>query len=264
LSWREGVGAFLKMAAKELTVQVRYPINMITWILYLFVFAALFISAGMMFGGGSEMVLLPLCGLIFMTFIESSLWDIGQSLNWERYGGTLESLYLTPVNRFSSIVARSVLSLVWGTGITGVCVGIIYHLHPVPAPRLALALGILGLTVVMLFGLGCIMAGICLLLKDTANLLLQLIWFVCMIFSALFFSFSALPDPMLWVSRAIPLSYGVDAFRSVLLGAAPELLPLPWEIAIVAGCSVGMPIFGFWIYSVTERIVKIRGGLRTY
>ena len=266
MNFKKGVGAFFSIAVKELKVQARYPINMVAWFLYLLIFGAMLVTAGMMFSGTSDlkMMQIPLCGLIFLTFLESSLWDVGQSLNWERYGGTLESLYLTPVNRFISIIARSVLSLTIGVGITTICLSIICYLHPVPAHRLAIALGILALNVMMFSGLGCVMAGICLLLKDTANLVVNIIWFACMIFCALFFSFSALPAPILWVSRAIPLSYGVDAFRSVLLDSAPELLPLPLEILIVAGSSIGMPILGFLIYRATERVVKIRGGLRTY
>ena len=88
-----------------------------------------------------------------------------------------------------------------------------------------------------------------------------------MIFCAPFFPFSALPEPLLWIARAIPLAYGVDAFRSTLMGAPagfPELAPIEVELAIVTLFGVLMPYVGYRLYRRAEDRARRVGSLAEY
>jgi hypothetical protein len=72
---------------------------------------------------------------------------------------------------------------------------------------------------------------------------------------------------MLWISKALPMAYGVDLFRSTLMGypaGFPELAPLNLEIAIVALYGLLMPLIGFWLFRREERHAREHGSLGEY
>jgi len=69
------------------------------------------------------------------------------------------------------------------------------------------------------------------------------------------------------VSRAIPLSYGVDAFRSTLMGypaGFPELAPIEVEWVIVIAFGLLMPVLGLWLYRREEDRARRTGSLSEY
>jgi ABC-type multidrug transport system permease subunit len=91
--------------------------------------------------------------------------------------------------------------------------------------------------------------------------------FVFMGLCAMLFPFSVLPHQVLLVSRAIPLSYCVDAFRSTLMGypeGFPELLPIETEVVIVTVFGLVMPVLGYGLYKIAEKHARVRGTLGEY
>ena len=84
---------------------------------------------------------------------------------------------------------------------------------------------------------------------------------------ASFFPFSALPDWLLPVSKAIPLSYGADIFRSTMMDyppGFPELAPIQTEIWITTVFGLVMPFLGYWLYRQAEKKAREKGTLSTY
>jgi len=246
---------------KEIRVSLRYPVNFMCGLVMILVFAALFGSVSELFFSGTQMLGLALSGLIVMEAMSDSLWGVGFSLSAERYQGTLESFYLTPANRFVSIIGRFGITFFWTPVAVVICLlflrsyGISYN----PA-----ALLILLPLFSMLVGLGCALAGLCLLYRQTGQLLINVIQFSLMILCALFFPFSSLPQPLLWLSRIVPFSYGVDAFRATLLGTGTELMDLRAELAILLVLAVVVPVAGYYTYRVAESRILREGGLRIY
>ncbi len=92
--------------------------------------------------------------------------------------------------------------------------------------------------------------------------------FFFMIFSAMFFPFAVLPDFIVtYVSRWLPVSYAVDAFRSLLIGLPagfPELLPLNTELLIITLFGIISPIGGYFVYKWIERRARMAGTLGEY
>jgi ABC-2 type transport system permease protein len=125
-----------------------------------------------------------------------------------------------------------------------------------------LALIILLFTVSGLIGLGFTIAGLALRFGETIELVANLLEFGLMGLCAFFFPFSILPAPLLTLARIIPLSYAVDAFRTVALGRSqPELLPLGAELTIVIFTGLVGPPLGYLIYHLNERTVRRQGAL---
>ena len=84
----------------------------------------------------------------------------------------------------------------------------------------------------------------------------------------MFFPFSALrnvsPAIVDYVSKALPVSYCVDLFRSTLLGTSPELAPWDAEWLIVLAFGLVSPLVGYLVYERIERKARMEGSLGEY
>jgi ABC-2 type transport system permease protein len=269
----QAVLTFLDMSKKTVVEFSRYPIAFISVFLQIFLIVLMFLFAAFTFtppgtelAEGQRMAGVLVYGLVIQMFLSFTLWQIGFSVREEQVRGTLEALYLSPANKFQSLVSRVFAVLLWTSAVTILAIATVAAItRGLPAHNIPLALLVLLLTISGLLGLGFIFAGITILLKETAQLLVSFLQFFFLIFCAMFFPFNALPVPLVaHVSRWIPLSYCVDAFRSLLLGATPELAPLGVELLIVLGFAVASPIAGFFAYRAAERDSRRRGVLGEY
>ena len=271
---------FATMARKTLLEYSRYPVAFAALFAQIFLIILLFVLTTVAFAGPpgdpktqekiSTFAGAMAYGFVVNIILSFTLWEIGFSIREEQVRGTIESLYLSPANKFSNLVSRifAVLSIT-----LLMCIGGLALVSAVagglPVNHVGLGLLSLLLTTSGFLGLGFIFAGITIKLKETAQLLVNGLQFFFMIFSAMFFPFSALrsvsPAIVTYVSGALPVSYCVDLFRSSLLGSAePELATwwVEWVIVILFG--VLSPVVGYWIYHRIERRARTEGSLGEY
>jgi ABC-type polysaccharide/polyol phosphate export permease len=117
------------------------------------------------------------------------------------------------------------------------------------------------------FGIGFAFAALTLRIREAAQTMANLLQFAFLILCANFFPFSALPPVIQVFSRLIPLSYGVDAFRSTMMGfppGFPELAPIGVEIVIVTLFGVIMPFLGYYLYKKAEDQARRSGSLSAF
>ncbi len=266
--------AFWAMVRARFLIMSRYPVEFAASFVMIFMATAMFTIAALMFlpgglanrGQGESGVIVY--GFLLFMFLSDALWTIGASVRQEQSQGTLESLYLTPASKFASLVARIAIILVW-TGLLSIMAILLMRwlIGYLPFYNLARGLYILVLSLAGTFGIGFAFAAFALLAKESAQMAANVLQFVFLIVCGMFFPFSALPAPILWVSRAIPLSYAVDAFRSTLMGypsGFPELAPIQVELVIVTLFGVLMPVVGYWLYKRAERRVRVTGSLAQF
>jgi len=266
------------MSKKKIVEFSRYPIAFLAMFVQIFLIIAMFLFASLAFtpagtpaGQQRELGAVVVYGFIIGLFLSFTLWEIGFSIREEQTRGTLESLYLSPASKVSSLVARVFAILLWSGGLSFVAIlfvgGVVGGL---PAQNAGLALVVLVFSISGFLGIGFVFAGVTIKLKETAQLLVNGLQFFFMIFSAQFFPFAALrqvhPAIVDGVSRWLPVSYCVDAFRSLLIGAAePELgLGWGWEILIVVAFGVLSPVVGYWTYKRIEKSARRQGTLGEY
>ncbi|MFQ5837646.1 MAG: ABC transporter permease [Thermoplasmata archaeon] len=264
------------MSKKTLVEFSRYPVafvalfTQILLIILMFMFAALAFTSGETgIAQGRQIAAVMVYGLIVNLFLSFTLWEVGFSIREEQFRGTLESLYLSPASRFGSLVSRIFAILLWTAAVSAFAVFIVaLMVRGLPAENVLLAFAVLGLTISGFLGLGFLFAAVTIRLKESAQFLVTFLQFFFIIFSAMFFPFRALPSVMVdYVSRWLPVSYSVDAFRSLLMGLPsgfPELLPLDVEILIVAIFGLLSPPLGYLIYKEVERRARIQGNLGEY
>lgn len=260
------------MSKKTIIEFSRYPISFVAEFAQVLLIIAMFMFAAMIFLGGEGGGLPTIAGVMLYGFILNMflifvLWEIGFSIREEQYRGTLESLYLSPANKFTNLVSRIFAIAAWTAALVVIAVVVVsYYVGGLPANDVLLAIFVLLFSVTGILGIGFIVASLILRLKESAHLLVNVLQFFFMIFCAMFFPFSALPDFILnYISKWIPLSYGVDAFRSILIGQTPELLgDLGLEILIVVLFGILSPIIGYMLYKYNERKARLEGTLAEY
>ena len=196
------------------------------------------------------------------------MWGIGYGVRREQKQGTLEQLYLSPASKFASLVSRVTNTLVWTSLLALASAWLMSALvGRLPFENPGLGALVLVFTLAGTYGVGFAFAALTLRIRETGQTVANALQFVLLILSAYFFPFSALPEWLRGISRLIPLSYGVDAFRSVLMGyppGFPELAPIGVELAIVVGFGLTMPGLGYGLYRLAENHARRSGSLSEY
>lgn len=266
------INTFLAMVKKELIVMTRYPVNFIASFAQVFFIVAIFTFAGLMFSGDGTSSMktsgMVAYGFVLFIFLSDTLWTIGYNVRREQIEGTLEQLYLSPASKFGSLVSRVANLLVWTSLLSLVAVLVMSTmLGGLPFENPLVAIFILAMSLSGTFGIGFAFAALTLLIKETASTLVNFLQFTLLILCAMFFPFSTLPPFILAMSKLIPLSYAVDAFRSTLMGyppGFPELAPINTELIIVTIFGNAMPIIGYLLYRAAENTARKKGSLAEY
>jgi len=266
----------LMSTQKELLIMLRYPVEFIASFAQVFIIVTVLTLAGMMFSkggvqpndGNSTISGLVVYGFVLFMFLSDTLWSIGYNVRREQKQGTLEQLYMSPASKFSALLSRIMVTLVW-TGSLCILSGLLMSMMigRLPFQNLPLGLFVLIMALSGTFGTGFAFAALTLRVRETGQTIANLAQFAFMVFCAPFFPFSALPNWMMWIARFIPLSYGVDAFRSTLMGypgGFPELAPFSVELVIVIAFGLLMPAIGFWLYQQEENRARKKGSLSEY
>ncbi|MHA1443563.1 MAG: ABC transporter permease [Candidatus Hodarchaeales archaeon] len=259
---------FIAMTKKEFTVLTRYKFSFILSnlqvmvIMFIFTAAAIILTPPEMESYG---VGLMFYSFILFIFFSTALWDIGNSLREEQHQGTLESLFMSPISYFSTLVSRILSNVLWTS--FNVVVAFLFMstvFGKLPFENAFLGFVVLILSLFVCFGFAFGFAGLALRYKESMNTLTNFLQFFFMIFCAMFFPFSALPEILLYISRLIPLSYCVDLFRSTLIGVSPELLPYELEFLVVTFFAIVLPILGIIFFRKTVERAKKEGNLAEY
>ena len=262
---------------KELLIMLRYPVELVASFAQIFLVVIVLTLAGLMFtegglsaagSGSSRTAGLVVYGFILFMFLSDTLWGIGYNVRREQKQGTLEQLYLSPASKFLTLLSRIMVTLVW-TGSLCVLSAVVMTsmIGKLPFENLPLGLFVLVMALSGTFGVGFAFAALTLRVREAGQTIANLAQFAFMLLCAPFFPFSALPGWMVAITRYIPLSYGVDAFRSTLMGfpkGFPELAPIETELLIVTLFGLLMPLLGFWLYRQEENRARARGSLSEY
>ncbi len=272
-AWLSSLAA---MARKELTIMLRYPVELVASFGQVLVIVLVLTMAGLTFSQrgfrpgpeNSSVAGLVYYGFLLFLYLSDTLWGIGYNVRREQKQGTLEQLYLSPASKFASLLSRVSVTLVWTGGLSVISALLISAMvGQLPFQNLPLGVLILALTLSGTFGTGFAFAALTLRVREAGQTLANLLQFGFMVICAPFFPFRALPAWILPASRLVPLSYGVDLFRSTLMGyppGFPELAPISLELVLVLAFGLFMPALGYWLYRREEDRARRRGSLSEY
>ena len=264
--------ALFIIARKDWKVFWRYPLNAVSnvfqpiiWITPVYFMGKAFSTNGQATGfaaysGSGDYLSYILVGTVLTNFIMTVFWGMGYALKEDMDAGVLESNWLTPVSRLLILVGRTLTSMLTTT-ITSIAMlalgSFLFGFKPTGNTFAAILTAIPML--VGLYGFGFAFAGIILFMRE-ANTMVDVGSFLVQGFSGTNFPVKSLPYWLIPVSLMLPLTYGLDAIRGLLLKTR-TLFPINVEIIILIVFMFVMLWLGSWFFYRVERRVRMLGTL---
>jgi ABC-2 type transport system permease protein len=220
-------------------------------VLFLFVLGTGIASSFSVFGGGGGEKFLDFMfpGIIGMTVLFTSFFS-AMSIVWDREFGFLREILVAPISR-TSIVAGKLLG---GSTIAMIQGSIILMLGPligIPIDFLIFfkVLGVMFLVAMVISGMGIMLASVIKSMQAfqvITNFLLMPMFFL----SGALFPLNQTVEWMNVVSKANPLSYGIDAMRFALLGdVSLQLYPMWLDILVLSFLIVAFSVTGAFLFN---------------
>jgi ABC-2 type transport system permease protein len=175
---------------------------------------------------------------------------MGISVIWDKEFGFMKEILVAPVSRMSiflgkmvgdstDAIIQGVIVLILGLEL-GIEIDIATFLACLPV-MLLITFGLvsIGLTIASFMGS-----------LESFGAIQSFINLPLFFLSGALFQVQSLPDWMQTVSKANPLTYGVDALRTIILGGTWQpLQPLYVNLAVVGAFDVIMIIIGTWAFT---------------
>jgi len=220
-------------------------------ILFLFVLGTGIASSFSVFGGGGggDFLNFMFPGIVGMTVLFTSFFS-AMSIVWDREFGFLREVLVAPISR-ASIVAGKILGGSTIAMIQGAIILLFAPLLKIPITFTVFfkVMGIMFLVAMTIATLGIVLASKIKSMQAfqvITNFLLMPMFFL----SGALFPLNNTVEWMNVVSKINPLSYGIDAMRTVILdNPALQLYPVWLDIVILASVTVVMSILGAVLFN---------------
>ena len=220
-------------------------------ILFLFVLGTGIASSFSVFGGGGggDFLNFMFPGIVGMTVLFTSFFS-AMSIVWDREFGFLREVLVAPISRTSIVVGK----LLGGSTIAMIQGAIILLFAPLLKIPITFTvffkvMGIMFLVAMTIATLGIVLASKIKSMQAfqvITNFLLMPMFFL----SGALFPLNNTVEWMNVVSKINPLSYGIDAMRTVILdNPALQLYPVWLDIVILASVTVVMSILGAVLFN---------------
>jgi len=197
--------------------------------------------------GGSNYFQFMAPGLMAMVIMMAAMIGLAGSISRERELGTLDGIMSAPISRLSIVLGKSFAQVVRGllqAVLTLVLAIVLFGV--VVQGNLGLLALLLLLTVFSVIGIG-IMISAMASQQETAMTIMMTLTFPMMFLSGAFFPIQQMPTVMQWISKALPLTYAVEALRKcIVLGTGISgMLPEVWIMLGfgVVFTAIAIPVF---------------------
>jgi ABC-2 type transport system permease protein len=170
---------------------------------------------------------------------------MGISVIWDREFGFLKEILVAPISRGSIFIGK-MLGNSTDALIQGVITFMLGFLIQVPLDLLVFLVA-LPLMIIVTFGLVCIGLTIASSMTslESFGVIQSFVTLPIFFTSGALFSLSSAPAWLQAVTYFNPMTYGVDALRTVILGGAlPSLFPLYIDILVIVAFDLGMIVLG--------------------
>ena len=212
---------------------------------------------------GSRTVLYLLVGTIAWRFLGIIFENIGEVIAWERWEGTIEYTFMSPVPRFTHLVGMCGATLVRATAFSIAILAAVTLFVPVDLSNANVlsALVLLGVGALAFVGLGIASASFPLIWTEKGLQMAYIVQAVVLLVSGVYYPTTVLPAWMQALSTISPATYVIEGMRMALLDGADllTLWPKVWPALVVGVLSVPL---GLRLFVEVERYAKRTGRLK--
>lgn len=258
---RQEMSRMLRFPAESASGHAQLLLIALTWSLI----GLLFVTDGIEAAVRATANGMVVYNFIWILYLVGTLWSLGCYLRPAGGEPRLGKRLLDPAARFADLTSNVAIALFW----TGILSSISVAVMSVIVGEFPFKNGLLGLFILVMtlsgtFGSGLAAVSATRYLGDRTRTVLYVMQFALVLLCAPFVPFADLPATLQSAARLVPLSYGVDAFRSALMGypnGFPELASIEVELVIVIFFGIIMPFLGFQLFQRAEKHAGTRGKL---
>jgi len=243
---------WLREVKRYLRDRTRIVSSFVQPLLWLVIFGAGFGTRFAIPGGNYQQYLFP--GIIGQTLLFTSMF-MGISVIWDREFGFMKEILVAPISRFALFIGKMVGDstdaliqgiIVFGLGaLLGISVDPIGFLVSIPV-MLLITFGLVSIGLIIASFMGSL---------ESFGAIQTFINLPLFFLSGALFPINGplaqgVPEWLKVASSLNPLTYGVDALRSILLGGTyASLNPLWLNMAVVGGFDVVIIAIGTWAFT---------------
>ncbi len=267
------IGLAYAFVEREIALSKRYWAWEIVWLVYGIVtslsvayigLAAPAISGGQVDEAAvSRFVLYLLVGTIAWRFLGIIFENLGEVIAWERWEGTIEYTFMSPVPRLTHLLGMCVATLVRALAFSIGILAAVTLFVPVDlshANALS-ALVLLAVGALAFVGLGIASASFPLMWTEKGLQMAYIVQAVVLLVSGVYYPVSVLPAWMQVLSTISPATYVIRGMRAALMDGADlvTLWPEVWPALVVGVISIPL---GLRLFVAVERYAKRTGRLK--
>ena len=213
---------------------------------------------------GSERLLLVLVvGAIFWNFLSLVFEFIAETVQWERWEGTLEYTFMAPVRRYAQLMGSAIYAIGYGLVHTAVVLTVLalFFQLDLSHANFATAGAFILLGSLSFMGIGIAAAILPLMYVERGGQMVFVIQSVLLLVSGVYYPVSVLPGWMQALSHFSPATYVLDGVRAGLIQGTPvtALFADVWPLLVMG--AVLIPL-GMWTFGRAERYAKRTGKLK--
>ena len=214
---------------------------------------------------GDERLLLTLMiGAIFWNYLSVVFGWIAETIQVERWEGTLEYTFMAPIRRWTQLLGSCLYAMVYGLVHTAAILvvmllffrGLDLHVENVPTALVFVLLGSFSFV-----GIGMMAAILPLLYVERGAQMTFVLQSCLLLVSGVYYPVTVLPGWMQALSRLSPATYVLDGVRAGLLDGKPVSALWHDVVPLVVMAFVFIPA-GLYAFGRAERYAKRTGKLK--
>ena len=245
--------SLLALVRKELLYLRAYPLDLLNLAVSPGLLVAPYLLVARMFGVDPDFESSVAVGLILWYWLSQLFWWVGHGIAEEMEEGVLESLLVTPAPLVTILGAKAIAGTLTSAYITAGIIGWFFAFGlsiPVPWPAFV---GIMFLTGLGLTGFCTAYAGVVLLVKQAESIGSGM-QTALGVLAGMTVPPQVFPRAVWVISRAIPLTYGIEAARRLL-----RRDEIRGEVTWLVVTGIAFALLGWALLKRAERRMKAAG-----
>jgi ABC-2 type transport system permease protein len=202
-------------------------------------------------------------GALLWNFLSILFQEVSNSVQWERWEGTIEYSFMAPIHRLTYLGGVCVWAVLYGlvrTLVVLLGVALFFHLSLAGADLVGASVVLLASSIPFI-GLGLMAAVLPLLSTERGAQATQVIQGVLLLISGVYYPVAVLPAWIRWAAVISPATYTLQAVRAAILSGTRVAALLPVSGALLLSGLVLIPV-GLAIFTAAERYAMHRGTLK--
>jgi ABC-2 type transport system permease protein len=211
-----------------------------------------------------RLLLTLLVGAIFWNYLSVVFSWIAETIQIERWEGTLEYTMMAPIRRSTHLLGAVAYAMIFGLIHTAAIIVAVLVFFPdlsFASANVGTIVGFMVLGSFSFVGLAMVVAILPLLFVERGGQMAFTLQSVLLLVSGVYYSIDVLPSWMQVISHLSPATYAIDGVRKGLIDGEPmtQLWGDIWPLLVMG--VVFIP-FGLWAFGAAERYAKRTGKLK--